>query len=169
MQAFASLPTPAAIVASVLIGAMGTLELATIIKQPLPDKSGFYDGGYTGDGNEKNSPGPVHYGEYVVPKKVLFSNDPAVPNIVGYLEAKRTGKQPMTQEDAGSSATNSQGGSASAVVGMQVVNALNRNSNILEKLEEDGVRSYLVNDYQTAKKMRDKIKEVTKNETNAKP
>jgi hypothetical protein len=30
--------------------------------------------------------------EYVVPKKVLFSNDPVVPNIVGYLEAKRTGK-----------------------------------------------------------------------------
>jgi hypothetical protein len=34
----------------------------------------------------------VHYDEYVVPKKVLFSNDPVVPNIVGYLEAKRTGK-----------------------------------------------------------------------------
>jgi hypothetical protein len=28
----------------------------------------------------------------MVPKKVLFSNDPVVPNIVGYLEAKRTGK-----------------------------------------------------------------------------
>jgi hypothetical protein len=38
------------------------------------------------------TPGPVHYDEYVVPKKVLFSNDPVVPNIVGYLEAKRTGK-----------------------------------------------------------------------------
>jgi hypothetical protein len=24
----------------------------------------------------------VHYDEYVVPKKVLFSNDPVVPNIV---------------------------------------------------------------------------------------
>jgi hypothetical protein len=33
----------------------------------------------------------VHYDEYG-PKKVLFSNDPVVPNIVGYLEAKRTGK-----------------------------------------------------------------------------
>jgi hypothetical protein len=35
----------------------------------------------------------VHYDEYV--KKVLFSNDPVVPNI-GYLEAKRTGKTPNT-------------------------------------------------------------------------
>jgi hypothetical protein len=61
------------------------------IAQPLPDRGGFYDGGYTGSGPERNSPGPVHYDEYVA-KKVLFSNDPVVPNIVGYLEAKRTGK-----------------------------------------------------------------------------
>jgi hypothetical protein len=68
------------------------LQLIAAIAQPLPDRGGFYDGGYTGSGPERNSPGPVHYDEYVVPKKVLFSNDPVVPNIVGYLEAKRTGK-----------------------------------------------------------------------------
>jgi hypothetical protein len=65
-------------------------QLIGLVAQPLPDRGGFYDGGYSGP--ERNSPGPVHYDEYVVPKKVLFSNDPVVPNIVGYLEAKRTGK-----------------------------------------------------------------------------
>jgi hypothetical protein len=47
----------------------------------------------------------VHYDEYVVPKKVLFSNDPVVPNIVGYLEAKRTGKTQIQQDEASNSQT----------------------------------------------------------------
>jgi hypothetical protein len=55
---------------------------------------------------ERNSPGPVHYDEYVVPKKVLFSNDPVVPNIVGYLEAKRTGKTHKYKTRASNSQTN---------------------------------------------------------------
>lgn len=150
-----------------IVGALGAVQLGLALAQPLPEK-GFYDGGYTGSGNERNSPGPVHYDEYVIPKKVLFGNDPVVPNIVGYLEAKRTGKEPMTQDETTSS-TSAQGGSGSASTDMQVVYALNRNSAILEKIEDDGVQAYLVNDYQAAKKMRDKIKEVTKNETNAKP
>lgn len=151
-----------------VVAGLGAAQLGLLLAQPLPDKNGFYDGGYTGSGNERNSPGPVHYDEYVIPKKVLFGNDPVVPNIVGYLEAKRTGKEPMTQDETTSS-TSAQGGSGSNQ-NNSVSNALlQRAVIVLEKLEEDGVQSYLVNDYQTAKKMRDKIKEVTKNETNAKP
>ena len=152
-----------------IASALGAAQLGLVLAQPLPDKNGFHDGGYTGSGNERNSPGPVHYDEYVIPKKVLFGNDPVVPNIVGYLEAKRTGKEPNVQDDGRTSTTTSQGGSVSASTDIQVVNALNRNSAILEKIEDEGLKSYLVNDYQTAKKMRDKIKEVTKLETNAKP
>lgn len=177
MQAYAQLGPVGGTIAAVLIGAMGALEIATIAKQPLPDKSGFKGGGYTGNGNPNdvstalgNKDYTYHKGEYVVPQDVLFSNDPVVPNIVGYLEAKRTGKQPMTsQDEPGSSPANGQSISGGSYSDMQVVNALNRNSNILEKIEEEGLQAYLVNDYKTAKKMRDKIKEVTKNETNAKP
>jgi len=169
INALSTQPVWAGIAMGAIIGTMGALNIATIAKQPLPDKSGFYDGGYTGSGNERNSPGPVHYDEYVVPKKVLFSNDPVVPNIVGYLEAKRTGKQPTIQDDSGSASATSQGGSASASTDLQLINAFNRNSAILEKIEDEGLQAYLVNDYQAAKKMRDKIKEVTKLETNAKP
>lgn len=153
-----------------IVGALGAIQLGLAVAQPLPDKNGFYDGGYTGSGNEKNSPGPVHYDEYVVPKKVLFSNDPVVPNIVGYLEAKRTGKQPMNpQDESGSSPVGGQSGSGGSQ-NNSILNALiQRLSAILEKIEEEGLQAYLINDYKTAKKMRDKIKEVTKNETNAKP
>jgi TP901 family phage tail tape measure protein len=173
MQIWGHSPDPTGIsqgLLTAIISGIGLAQLGLVLAQPLPDKNGFYDGGYTGSGNERNSPGPVHYDEYVVPKKVLFSNDPVVPNIVGYLEAKRTGKQPMTPQDQSNvSSARNQGSSGSSQTDMQVVNALNRNSNILEKIEEEGIQSYLINDYKTAKKMRDKIKEVTKNETNAKP
>jgi hypothetical protein len=66
----------------------------------------------------------VHYDEYVVPKKVLFSNDPVVPNIVGYLEAKRTGKTHKQQDEASNSQTN-QSSSNSNTLDIAVVNALN--------------------------------------------
>jgi hypothetical protein len=81
-------------------GIVAALGCSWVLFNALPDRGGFYDGGYTGSGPERNSPGPVHYDEYVVPKKVLFSNDPVVPNIVGYLEAKRTGKTQIQQDEA---------------------------------------------------------------------
>lgn len=151
-----------------VVAGLGAAQLGLLLAQPLPDKNGFYVGGYTGSGNEKNSPGPVHYDEYVIPKKVLFSNDPLVPNIVGYLESKRTGKQPLNpQEETGSSA-NSQGGSSTSQETTALAVLVSRAVVVLEKLEGEGVEAFLVNDIKTAKKMRDKIKEVTKLETNAK-
>lgn len=151
-----------------IVAGLGAIQLALAIAQPLPEKGGFYDGGYTGSGPERNSPGPVHYDEYVVPKKVLFSNDPVVPNIMGYLEAKRTGKNPQITQDETNSTQTNKNNSNGSTTDVAVVNALNRNSFILEKIEEDGLPAYLVNDIKTAKKMRDKIKEVNKLESNAK-
>jgi TP901 family phage tail tape measure protein len=157
--------------AGVLTGiatALGAAQLGLVLAQPLPNKSGFYDGGYTGSGPDRSSPGPVHYEEYVVPKKVLFSNDPVVPNIVGYLEAKRQGKNPQMPQEQIQASDGGQSSAVNSEINQQVVNSLNRNSAILEKIEEDGLPAYLVNDIKTAKKMRDKIKEVNKLETNAK-
>lgn len=151
-----------------VVGALGLVQLGLAIAQPLPNKSGFYDGGYTGSGDERSSPGPVHYDEYVVPKKVLFSNDPVVPNIIGYLEAKRQGKNPQTPQEKSTVSASAQSGSGSSEINQQVVNSLNRNSAILEKIEENGIPAFLENDIKTAKKMRDKIKEVTKLESKSK-
>jgi uncharacterized small protein (DUF1192 family) len=151
-----------------IIAALGGLQLIAAIAQPLPDKNGFYDGGYTGSGPERNSPGPVHYEEYVVPKKVLFSNDPIVPNIVGYLEAKRTGKNPQMPQEEQANTPMNQSGSSSSQETTALAVLVSRAVVVLEKIEEDGVVAYLENNIKTAKKMRDKIKEVNKLETNAK-
>lgn len=151
-----------------IVAGLGAIQLGLAIAQPLPEKGGFYDGGFTGSGNPRGEAGPVHFNEYVVPQKVLFSNDPVMPNIMGYLEAKRQGKTPqMPQEEQANTQIN-QSPSGGNTMDVAVVNALNRNSLILEKIEEDGLPAYLVNDIKTAKKMRDKIKEVNKLETNAK-
>lgn len=147
--------------------AMGAVQLGLAMAQPLPDKGGFYDGGYTGSGPERGVAGDVHYDEYVVPKKVLFSNDPVVPNIVGYLEAKRTGKQPaLSQQENAQAGTSSSGGSSQDLV--VLIPVMNRLSTVLEKIEENGIPAFLENDIKTAKKMRDKIKEVTKLESKSK-
>lgn len=151
-----------------VVAGLGAAQLGLVLAQPLPDKGGFYDGGYTGSGPERNSPGPVHYEEYVVPKKVLFSNDPVVPNIVGYLEAKRTGKNPQMTQEQNTASTSGQGGSSSNQDTTALAVLVSRAVVVLEKLEEDGVVAVLENNIKTAKKMRDKIKEVNKLESNAK-
>jgi hypothetical protein len=87
----------------------------------------------------------------------LFSNDPVVPNIVGYLEAKRTGKTHNNKDEASNSQTN-QSSSNSNTLDIAVVNALNRNSAILEKIEDDGIPAYLENNIKNAKKIRIKSK-----------
>jgi hypothetical protein len=168
MQAYSQLGPIGGTVAAVLIGAMGALEVATIAKQPLPDKNGFKKGGYTGNGSTSGVAGDVHFGEYVVPNEVLFSNDPVVPNIVGYLEQKRAGKQPVSSENTTQPPPVSQNSTNVSALDTAIAKALDRNSDIMEKIEENGIPAYLVNDIQAAKKIRNKIKELTKLETNAK-
>ncbi|MFW0737571.1 phage tail tape measure protein [Flavobacterium sp. T12S277] len=169
----------AGIVIGALVAAFGAVQLATAIKQPLPDKNGYYQGGYTGDGNPKtesnalgNKDYTYHNGEYVIPNKVLFSNDPVMPNIMSYLEQKRAGKQASFQSDSGReivnhSTSNSNSGSSEFV--LEILKVLERNTDVLEKIQADGIIAFLVNDFQNAKKIRDKIKELTKLENSAKP
>jgi TP901 family phage tail tape measure protein len=171
MQIWGHSPDPTGIsqgLLTAIISGIGAVNLGLVLAQPLPDKNGFYDGGYTGSGPERNSPGPVHYDEYVVPKKVLFSNDPVMPNIMSYLEAKRQGKTPQMLQDQNIVQDNMQSGSTPTQENFATIKLLDRAVDVLEKLEENGFQGYLVNDIKTAKKMRDKIKEVNKLESNAK-
>jgi hypothetical protein len=149
-----------------IIAGMGAANLALAIAQPLPPKSGFKKGGYTGNGSPDEIAGDVHKGEYVIPQNVLFSNDPVVPNIVGYIEQKRTGGSPKvsTPGDDGNAPQTSGGGSNDNAV---MIPVLNRLSDAVEKLTE-GVPAYLENDIPTAKKMREKIKELNDLENKAK-
>lgn len=144
-----------------IVGALGAAQLAAAVAQPLPSKEGFFDGGYTGDGPERNSPGPVHYEEYVVPRKVLFSDDPIVPSIVGYLEAKRTGKVTAASSsgDYAAGANNSQP-AASSVNDSKMAELMDRVATVLETIEEEGIPAFLVNDLKTAKDLRKKQREL---------
>jgi hypothetical protein len=67
----------------------------------------------------------------------------------------------MEQDEASNLQTN-QSSSNSNTLDIAVVNALNRNSAILEKIEDDGIPAYLETISKNAKKIRDKIKEVNK-------
>jgi hypothetical protein len=85
----------------------------------------------------------VHYDEYV-PKKVLFSNDPVVPNIVGYLEAKRTGKTHKYNKTKPAIPKQIKAVQIAIQTYSCCYVALN-SSAILEKIEDDGVPAYLEN------------------------
>jgi hypothetical protein len=63
MRAFATLPTPAAIVQSAIIAALGASQLAIVSRTPAR----FKKGGYTGNGGVDEEVGIVHGQEYVTP------------------------------------------------------------------------------------------------------
>lgn len=148
-----------AAVMSGVVGALGATQLATILAQPLPSPDGFYDGGYTGDGPGRSVAGPAHFGEYVIPNKVLFDDDPVMPMIVDYVEAKRTGKPMNSSSSNDSNVQSNQINSSLNNLDTQVADALNRISVILEKIEENGLAAYFKDDLKTMKKIRNKIKE----------
>lgn len=166
LQCYAQMGPLAGTIAAVLVGAVGAFQIATIAKQPLPDQTGGYKyGGYTGDGDVNEEAGKVHRGEYVIPNKVLFDDDPVMPNIMNYLETKRTNRRPAVLPDDPNPAGTAAGGSASDPA---LTAAVNRLSAVLEQLEEEGLRAWLVNDIPLAKKIDQKIKELKKIEAESK-
>ncbi|MEN9907128.1 MAG: hypothetical protein RLZZ540_269 [Bacteroidota bacterium] len=158
-----------------IVAALGGVQLALALAQPLPDKNGFQKGGYTGDGNPSsvstalgNKNYTYHKSEYVVPSDVLFSNDPVVPNIVGYLENKRQGKTNSSNQEEGTTSSAQQTTSVASQDSPAMLSFMARIFQIFDKLEKDGFVGFIENDIKTARKMRDKIKELEKLEKNAK-
>ena len=93
-KAVAAAPLSGGLPWSAIIGAIGALQAGIILTQPLPSKSSYADGGFTSglgfrDSTGEQVAGVVHADEYVIPRAVLQSNDPAVPAVVQYLEARR--------------------------------------------------------------------------------
>lgn len=94
VKAFSDLGPIGGAIAAAAIGIMGGVQIATIAKQPLPDKNVYADGGFTTgvgyvDETGHEVAGVVHADEYVIPKFVMNSTDPAIPAIVDYLETSR--------------------------------------------------------------------------------
>ena len=121
MMAYSQLGPIAGSVAAALMGVTGAMQLASAkaerdrIKNMQPSKSnkgsssskstptasrtvksGYAEGGYTGDGGRYEVAGYVHKGEYVVPQPIM--DDPRVVDAVGTIEAirrQRSSNNPM--------------------------------------------------------------------------
>jgi hypothetical protein len=122
MMAYSQLGPIAGSVAAALMGVTGAMQLASAkaerdrIKNMQPSrsggssssspkstptasrtvKSGYAEGGYTGDGGRYEVAGYVHKGEYVVPQPIM--DDPRVVDAVGTIEAirrQRSNNNPM--------------------------------------------------------------------------
>jgi len=168
MKAVAASPLTGGMPWAAIIAGLGAVQLASVLASPLPPKAGYKKGGFTGSGNSNDEAGVVHKREYVVPENVLFSRDPVVPNVVDYLERKRQGENPVfnpgqTPETAGESISPILQYENAMLTGL-----VERAVLVLEKLEADGLETYLVNDLKTARKMKQKIKELSDHESNAK-
>ena len=82
----AAIPFPANIPA--ILTAVGTVATAVVAAKSFSD--GFFVGGHTGGGGDREAAGVVHKNEYVVPARI--TRDPQYAGIIGTLEAARLGK-----------------------------------------------------------------------------
>lgn len=138
---------PLSIVAGLLGGAQVALISSQEIPKPeaIPYPQGFADGGYTGDGSKNQVAGIVHSGEYVVPQKVLATQDGA--QMANTLEAMRLGFKgyadggnvtPSTPDSVSSSINQSQEfvkalENAKIYVSVQEINDVNTNVQVIEQ------------------------------------
>ncbi len=93
-KAVASSPTTAGMPWSAIVAGIGAVQAGLVLAKPLPDKNAYAEGGYTQgvgyiDETGKEVAGVVHANEYVIPEFVMNSSDPAIPQIMDYLETKR--------------------------------------------------------------------------------
>lgn len=167
MQAYAQLGPIGGTIAAALVGTMGALQIATIAKQPLPDR-GYKVGGYTGKGNSSDVDGLVHKNEYVVPTDVLYDSDPRTPAVMEYLENKRTGKSTagFMNETPENINTTSLSNVSNSELLEYVVKVVQNNTSVLEQILAGNIEAYLELDVKTAKKIRDKIKQLETIENN---
>lgn len=152
------------------VGALGAAQLATVLATPLPSPEGFKTGGYTGDGNMNDIAGPVHKREYVIPENVLFDKDPAIPRIINYVEAKRLNKAGYKKGGATSEmpTDNIDNTVVAKVENTLMYNLLLRTTNVLEKLESNGVDGYVVIDMPAAKKIKKQLRDLEALQNSAK-
>jgi len=102
----------AAAAQNIALGASSKMQQGSILASAaisglgaaLSKKKGFSGGGDTGFGNNSDVAGLVHKNEYVIPQFVR--KDPEVPQIIEYLEAKRTGKETALSNTTSAGASN---------------------------------------------------------------
>lgn len=151
---------PLGIALAAVVGALGAAQTAMIASQPLPPKQGYAQGGATiglgfKDETGHEVAGVVHADEYVIP--AWMRKQPEVAKVEQWLEAKRTGKDKPYAEGGAVQKTNAVEFGTENLKQNEfyqlLLGALIRNSEVLEDIEKNGVKSYLVADEKAAKIM----------------
>ncbi|MGQ1944867.1 hypothetical protein ACT4RS_07485 [Ornithobacterium rhinotracheale] len=152
--------TPANFALAAVVGALGAAQTAMIASQPLPPKQGYAKGGATiglgfKDETGHEVAGVVHADEYVIPS--WMRKQPEVAKVEQWLEAKRTGKDKPYAEGGVVQKTNAVEFGTENLKQNEfyqlLLGALIRNSEVLEDIEKNGVKSYIVADEKAAKIM----------------
>lgn len=172
MQAYAQMGPLAGNIAAAAIGVLGALQVATILKQPLPER-GFKVGGYTGDGDPNEVAGQVHKSEYVIPSNVLKDGDPRMPVVMEYLESKRNGRNATLGDlsdnvpGQGQSSAGNSSRSMDALV-VQLLKVVQNNTQVMERLLKGDLTAIVELNLQSAKRIRQRIFELENLETKRK-
>lgn len=180
MQAYAQLGPIAGTVAAVLVGTVGALQLATVMRTPLPEVPGAEDGFYPvireQDGRRFNARRrPLQSGMYSEPTVLVGEAGANYPEMV--IDGKTMKRlRPSTVqmlneeisqvrgfEDGLYKSTDTRKGDNYT---MLMVDALNRTSTVLEKIEKYGIEAYLSDTAKNGKavdEMIQKYKDLLKN------
>ncbi|MGV4479354.1 hypothetical protein ACQ1PV_09235 [Ornithobacterium rhinotracheale] len=151
---------PIGMAMAAVVGALGAAQTAMIASQPLPPKQGYAQGGATiglgfKDETGHEVAGVVHADEYVIP--AWMRKQPEVAKVEQWLEAKRTGKDKPYAEGGVVQKTNAVEFGTENLKQNEfyqlLLGALIRNSEVLEDIEKNGVKSYIVADEKAAKIM----------------
>lgn len=172
MQAYSQLGPIGGTIAAVLIGTLGAIQLGTVLSTPLPDKPTFAKGGFTpkngfGGPDETGQvpAGVVHVNEWVAPAWML--QNPRTAQVIDYLESVRQGKtKPFADggfSDPGSDSPNvnpSQPQTNLIDVVSQNLQVMSEVKKLLQKIDDEGIESYMVADAKNGKLMKTAIKEI---------
>lgn len=176
---------PLGIAMAAVVGALGALQIATIVAQPLPEKPSFAEGGFfegfTGPSSlspdatgERPYAGNVrlHEWEHVSPR--WMTRHPRLASTYDWLESIRKSKQVPSFAEGGFV-----NGSSPAPQSITPQNSENNTNYIeyiavlsdvrelLQKLSDDGVMAYIIEDAENGKKILRMIKSYEKIEQRA--
>ena len=163
---------------SIIVGALGAVQLGIVAAQPLPEKQSYATGGFTGSGfgsadsTGLKPAGIVHQNEWVAPPWML--QQPRTAKVIDYLESIRQGKTtPMAEGGYSDSnfvnksqdiSTNADTSNADYV---QFISALMQVKDLLQKLYDEGITAEMTDSEQNGKLFKKAIKKFETIETRA--
>ncbi|MGV0947622.1 phage tail tape measure protein [Empedobacter falsenii] len=176
---------PLGIAMAAVVGALGALQIATIVAQPLPEKPSFAEGGFfegfTGPSSlspdatgERPFAGNVklHEKEYVSPR--WMTQHPRLASTYDWLESIRKSKQVPSFAEGGFVNGDSPApqsitpqNSENNTNYIEYIAVLSDVRELLQKLSDDGVMAYIIEDAENGKKILRMIKSYEKIEQRA--